>query len=63
LRAKGAGLIDSMLTKAKNAQSSVVGTGKDLAVNTDDYVHGNPWKAIAISAGVGVLAGVLLARK
>lgn len=63
LRAKGANLLNSVLTKAKSAQSSVVGTSKDLALTTDDYVQGNPWKAIAISAGVGLLAGVLLARK
>lgn len=63
LRAKGAGLLEVVLAKAKTAQSSVVDTSRNIAGTTDGYVHGNPWKAIAISAGVGLLAGVLLARK
>jgi len=30
---------------------------------TDDYVHDKPWQAIAAGAAVGVLLGVLLARR
>jgi len=30
---------------------------------TDEYVHDNPWKAIGITAVVGVLLGALLRRK
>jgi ElaB/YqjD/DUF883 family membrane-anchored ribosome-binding protein len=30
---------------------------------TDDYVHRNPWQAIAAGAAVGALLGVLLARR
>ena len=63
LRAKGAVALQSVLGKARYAQATVVGTSKDLAVNTNDYVQGNPWKAIAISAAVGVLAGVALSRR
>lgn len=63
LRSKGANVLNTVYAKAKNAQASVVGTSKDLVGTTDEYVQGNPWKAILISASVGVVAGVLLARK
>ena len=29
---------------------------------TDQWVHGNPWMAVGIIAGVGVLLGVLIAQ-
>jgi ElaB/YqjD/DUF883 family membrane-anchored ribosome-binding protein len=30
---------------------------------TDDYVHENPWQAIAAAGALGALVGVLLARR
>lgn len=30
---------------------------------TDDYVHDNPWKSIAIAGGVGVAVGLLIGSR
>jgi ElaB/YqjD/DUF883 family membrane-anchored ribosome-binding protein len=30
------------------------------ARNTDAYVHGNPWRAVAITAGTAALAGLVI---
>ncbi len=30
---------------------------------TDAYVHESPWKAIGIGAGIGLVCGILLARR
>jgi ElaB/YqjD/DUF883 family membrane-anchored ribosome-binding protein len=30
---------------------------------TDDYVHVHPWTAIGISAGIGLILGVLIGRR
>jgi ElaB/YqjD/DUF883 family membrane-anchored ribosome-binding protein len=30
---------------------------------TDGYVHSHPWESIAIGAGVGLLLGMLIARR
>lgn len=30
---------------------------------TDDYVHGHPWESIGIGTGVGLLVGMLIARR
>lgn len=49
--------------KVADVQVIVVEKGKRAAHATDDYVHENPWTAIGIAAGVGVLAGLLLGRR
>ena len=33
------------------------------AHEVDDYVHENPWPAIAAAVGIGALIGLLLARR
>jgi ElaB/YqjD/DUF883 family membrane-anchored ribosome-binding protein len=45
------------------AEESVVTHTKHAAKATDQYVHENPWKAIGISACVGAIIGMLIARR
>lgn len=63
LRSKGLVLLDTALERAHEMQVVAVEKGKEVAQNTDTYVHENPWKAVAISAGVGLLLGLLISRK
>jgi ElaB/YqjD/DUF883 family membrane-anchored ribosome-binding protein len=63
LRSKGLMLLDTAMEKAQDAQAIAMEKGKAAAQTTDEYVHQNPWKAVAISAGVGLLVGLLLSRK
>ncbi|MBC7413800.1 MAG: DUF883 domain-containing protein [Herminiimonas sp.] len=63
LRTQGLNLLDTALVKAQEVQTAAIQTGKEVAESTDTYVQENPWKAVAISAGVGVLIGMLIARK
>lgn len=63
LRAKGQDLLDSAAQRAQDLQAAAVETSKELANNTDSFVKENPWKAVAISAGVGVLVGMLIGRR
>jgi ElaB/YqjD/DUF883 family membrane-anchored ribosome-binding protein len=44
-------------------QEVVVEKTKEAAKATDEYVHENPWRSIAIGAGVGLLLGVAIARR
>jgi ElaB/YqjD/DUF883 family membrane-anchored ribosome-binding protein len=46
----------------EGARVAIESTRKAAKV-TDDYVHENPWKAIGVTAVVGVLLGALLRRK
>ena len=36
---------------------------RDAARELNGRVHDNPWTAVGIAAGVGVIAGLILARK
>ncbi len=63
LRAKGLELLDAATQRTQELQTAAVETSKELAGTTDDFVKQNPWKAVAISAGVGVLVGMLIGRK
>lgn len=45
------------------AKASLVEKTKIAAKATDEYVHENPWKAVGISAVVGLLLGALISRR
>jgi ElaB/YqjD/DUF883 family membrane-anchored ribosome-binding protein len=44
------------------AEEAVVAGTRQAAKATDDYVHDNPWKAVGIGAGVGLIVGMLISR-
>jgi ElaB/YqjD/DUF883 family membrane-anchored ribosome-binding protein len=44
-------------------EQTVVEKTKEAAKATDAYVHENPWKAVGLGAAVGVVIGMLIARK
>ena len=60
LRTEGMRVLENALASARDMQETAVKTGKELATTADDFVHENPWKTIAISAGVALLIGALL---
>lgn len=45
------------------ARTIAVEQGKEAARATDQYVRQNPWSAIGISAGIGLLIGLLIGRR
>jgi len=57
---------DSLRTAKKDLlqlEGSVVAKGKMAAQATDVYVHDNPWKAVGLGAAIGVVVGMLIARR
>lgn len=36
---------------------------REVAGSTDEYVHENPWQAVGVAAGVGLLLGLLISRR
>src|SRR4030066_1776383 len=44
------------------AGEAVVAKTKQAAKATDEYVHENPWRAVGIGAGVGLIIGMLISR-
>jgi ElaB/YqjD/DUF883 family membrane-anchored ribosome-binding protein len=63
LRSRGMELLDRALGRAGRYQGQAMEKGKELAYEADVYVKDNPWRTMAVAAGVGVLLGVLLSRK
>ncbi|MDR5878082.1 glycine zipper domain-containing protein [Caballeronia sp. LZ032] len=45
-----------------DAQQRVAKHYRQVSEGTDDYVHDNPWKSIALAAAGGLIIGLLAAR-
>lgn len=63
LRSRGMQMLDVAMGKASQVQSQAIVKGKELAETADVYVKDNPWRTIAVAAGVGLLLGAILGRK
>jgi ElaB/YqjD/DUF883 family membrane-anchored ribosome-binding protein len=46
-----------------DAEAALVDRTKAAARATDDYVNENPWQAVGIAAGVGLLLGIIIGRR
>jgi ElaB/YqjD/DUF883 family membrane-anchored ribosome-binding protein len=44
-------------------EEEAVRHARELAGDADVYVRGNPWQAVGIAAGVGLLLGLLMSRR
>ncbi|NDJ56250.1 DUF883 domain-containing protein [Enterobacteriaceae bacterium 4M9] len=66
--------LDKLRTKAQRAlkdsrqrlgetSDAIARQTREAAARADEYVHDNPWTGIGIGAAVGVVLGVLLARR
>jgi ElaB/YqjD/DUF883 family membrane-anchored ribosome-binding protein len=67
---KAAELRDRALKKLKalrermdEARETALRQSKAAALATDEYVHDHPWRSIVAAAGVGVVIGLLIARR
>ena len=52
---------------AKESMSTFEGAltdkAKAVAQGADDFVHRNPWEAVGVAAGLGLLIGLLIRRR
>ena len=55
--------MDDALRRAHEPQDAALKRGRQIANDTDAYVHEHPWRAIGIAGAVGVLIGMLIARR
>jgi ElaB/YqjD/DUF883 family membrane-anchored ribosome-binding protein len=53
------------VAKVKLADAQAVASEKTKAVAdaTDGYVRDNPWRAVGVSAGIGLIIGLLIGRR
>lgn len=50
-------------TRLVEMESEAVDKAKRAAKETDTYVHDHPWQAIGAGVALGVLVGMLIARR
>lgn len=62
-RARAEESLKAVKVRMADARAAVTVKAKAAANATDTYVHENPWEAIGIAAGVGLVIGVLSARR
>lgn len=55
--------LDAARRRLHEAEQSAVRHGQEAVHATEDYARRNPWQAMGIAAGVGLILGVLLARR
>ena len=63
VRAKAEESLARAKVKMAEAEAALIVRAKAAAKATDVYVHENPWKAIGISGGLGLLIGFLMGRR
>jgi ElaB/YqjD/DUF883 family membrane-anchored ribosome-binding protein len=63
MRNRGMVLLNTAQDKAQKLQAGAIAAGKDAAVAANGYVKENPWRAVAAAGGLGLLMGVIIARK
>jgi ElaB/YqjD/DUF883 family membrane-anchored ribosome-binding protein len=63
LRDRALQQLKALRERLHDAQDVALKKGKAAAIATDDYVHDNPWRSILAAASVGVVIGLLIARR
>jgi ElaB/YqjD/DUF883 family membrane-anchored ribosome-binding protein len=55
--------LESAKRRLLEFERSAVRHGEEAVAATENYVKTNPWQSVGIAAGVGLILGVLLARR
>lgn len=63
LRGRALEQLKALQARLKDAHGTALQKGKAAAHATDDYVHENPWRSIVAAVSVGVVVGLLIARR
>jgi ElaB/YqjD/DUF883 family membrane-anchored ribosome-binding protein len=63
LGSSAAGALAAVADPMMDAADSWVDSVRGAVNDADDYVHNNPWAALAVVAVLGVAAGYLLSRR
>ena len=63
LRSQAESSLASAKEKLEDLHEDLVEKGREAVKVTDDYVQENPWKAVGIAAGIGLVIGLLVSRR
>ncbi len=63
LRSKAQANLAIAKASLADAQAALLEKAKAAGRATDDYVQENPWRAVGIAAGIGLVIGLLIGRR
>ncbi|CQR81762.1 ribosome-binding protein, probably membrane-anchored, function unknown [Escherichia coli K-12] len=63
LKARAEKALDDVKKRVSQASDSYYYRAKQAVYRADDYVHEKPWQGIGVGAAVGLVLGLLLARR
>ena len=63
VRSKAEASLASAKDKLEDLHEDLIEKGREAVKATDDYVQENPWKAVGIAAGLGLVIGLLVSRR
>lgn len=63
LKAKAEKSLNEVKSRISNASDTYYYRAKQVAYRADEYVHEKPWQGIGVGATLGLVVGLLLARR
>jgi ElaB/YqjD/DUF883 family membrane-anchored ribosome-binding protein len=63
IRARAEETVRNAKARLGEVEEQALERARELAGDADEYVRGNPWQAVGIAAGVGLLVGLLMSRR
>ena len=63
IRARAEESVRQAKARLATVEEQALERARELAGDADQYVRGNPWQAVGIAAGVGLLLGLLMSRR
>jgi ElaB/YqjD/DUF883 family membrane-anchored ribosome-binding protein len=62
-RARLEGSVQRASERIGSAEEALLESARDAGRSAEGYVRSHPWESIAVGAGVGLLLGMLIARR
>jgi len=63
IRARAEESVRQAKARLEGIEEEALKHARVLAGEADEFVRGNPWQAIGIAAGIGLVLGVLMSRR
>ena len=63
IRARAEETVRNAKARLGEVEEQALERAREVAGDADEYVRGNPWQAVGIAAGIGILIGMLMSRR
>ena len=63
IRARAQESLKRAKARLMEAEGEALEHVREAAATADEYVHENPWQAVGVATGVGILLGLLISRR